>query len=156
MQQSFRSSGFYPFASGLSGTLSTYGLQASGPVAAGLSWQSRLAFAHGSDQFSPYSYDSYAADIWLPWNFSFAGDGRIWTLTPTAGVTRWLYNAPDPAIDAATTPRNTEWRVGLGLDVPVWKALTLGMLVQYRADVSNIAAYSMRDLAVSAGPTLKF
>jgi hypothetical protein len=156
VQQSFRSSGFYPFASGLSGTLSTYGLQAFGPVVSGLSWQSRLAFAHGSDQFSPYSYDSYAADIWLPWNFSFAGDGRIWTLTPTAGVTRWLYNAPDPTIDPANTPRNTEWRVGLGLDVPVWKALSLGMLVQYRADVSNIPAFSMRDLAVSAGPTFKF
>ena len=33
VQQSFRNSSFYPLASGLSGTLSTYGLQASGPVA---------------------------------------------------------------------------------------------------------------------------
>ena len=38
VQQSFRNSSFYPLASGLSGTLSTYGLQASGPVVNSVSW----------------------------------------------------------------------------------------------------------------------
>jgi hypothetical protein len=92
----------------------------------------------------------------MPWNFSFPGDGRIWTLTPTAGLSSWLYNAPDPTIDPAITPRSTEWRVGIGLDIPVWKQITLGTLLQYRADVSNVAAFSMHDLSVSAGPTFKF
>ena len=156
VQQSFRSSSLYPLAGGLSGTLSTYALPAAGPVFSGLTWQSRLAYGHASDQFGPYSYDVYAADIWLPWNFSFPGDSRIWTLTPTAGVSRWIYSAPDPTIDPTITPRSTEWRVGLGLDVPIWKQFTLGMLVQYRADQSNVPAFTMRDLAVSAGPTLKF
>ena len=83
-------------------------------------------------------------------------DSRIWTLTPTAGVSRWLYSAPDPTIDPTITPRTTEWRVGLGLDVPIWKQVILGMLVQYRADQSNVPAFTMRDLSVSAGPTFKF
>jgi hypothetical protein len=156
VQQSFRNSSFYPLASGLSGTLSTYGLQASGPVANGLSWQSRLGFGHASHHYAPYGYDVYAADLWLPWTFSFPGDGRLWTLIPSAGVSRWLYAAPDPNIDPTITPRSTEWRVGLGLDIPIWKQVVLGTLVQYRADQSNVPAFTMRDLSVSAGPTFKF
>jgi hypothetical protein len=156
VQQSFRNSTFYPMASGLGGTLSTYGLQASAPLASGLSWQSRFAYAHSSDQFEPSSYDSYAADVWLPWNFSFLGDGRTWTLTPTAGATYWRYAAPDPTIDPINTPRVTEWRVGLGIDVPIWRQVVLAMLVQYRADDANIPAFAFRDFSVSAGPTFKF
>ncbi len=156
VQQSFRNSSFYPLASGLSGTLSTYGLQASGPVSNGLAWQSRLAFGHASDHYGPYSYDVYAADLWLPWTFSLPGDGRLWTLIPSAGVSRWLYAAPDPNIDPTITPRSTEWRVGLGLDIPIWKQVVIGTLVQYRADQSNVSAFTMRDLSVSAGPTFKF
>jgi len=156
VQQSFRNSSFYPLASGFSGTLSTYGLQASGPIASGLGFQSRLGFGHASDNYNPYSYDVYAADIWLPWNFSFPGDGRLWTLIPTAGVSRWLYAAPDPTIDPNTTPRTTEWRLGLGLEIPLWRQVVLGTLVQYRADQSNVAAFTMHNLSVSAGPTFKF
>jgi hypothetical protein len=156
VQQSYRNSTFYPLASGLSGTLSTYGLQASAPVYSSVNFQSRFAFGHASANFAPDSYDVYAADIWLPWDFSFPGDGRIWTLTPTAGVSQWLYSAPDPAIDPTTTPHTTEWRVGLGLEIPLWRHIVLGTLVQYRADQSNVAAFTMHDLSVSAGPTLKF
>ena len=42
VQHSFRNSSFYPLATGLSGTLSTVGLQASGPIA----FRARLAIAH--------------------------------------------------------------------------------------------------------------
>src|SRR5215471_10691354 len=71
VQQSFRNSTLYPLATGLSGTLSTVGLQAYGPIASGLSWQSRVAFARASDQFAFDSYNSFAADIWLPWLVSW-------------------------------------------------------------------------------------
>ncbi len=156
VQQSFRNSTYYPFASGLGGPLSTYGLQASVPVFPGLRWVSRVSCAHDSAFYGPDTYNSYAVDTWLPWNFTVGTDSRTWTLTPTAGVSRWLYDAPDPSIDPVHTPRTTEWRVGLGLDVPIWRQIVLGMLVQYRADQSNIPAFTMRDFSVSAGPTLKF
>ncbi len=77
-------------------------------------------------------------------------------MTPSAGVTRWLHKGPDPTLNPLVTPRATEWRVGLGLDVPVWRALFLSMLVQYRAETSNLSTFSIRDLAASAGPTFKF
>src|SRR6516162_9873173 len=100
VQQSFRNSTFYPLATGLSGTLSTAGVQAYGPIASGLSWQSRVAFAHANDQSAFDSYNSFAADIWLPWLVSWGGM-RPWTIIPTAGVTTWRYGAPDPFEAAA-------------------------------------------------------
>ena len=156
VQQSFRNLTLYPLASGMSGTLSTVGLQASGPVYASLGFQSRVTYAHADANFNPFGYNAYAGDIWLPWNFSPLNDGRTWTLTPTAGVSWWQYNAPDPTIDPNTTPNILEWRVGLGLEVPIWKLLNLGFLAQYRADVSNVPAFSMHDFSVTAGPTMRF
>ncbi len=156
VRQSFRNSAFYPLASNLSGSLSTVGLRASGPIVSGLGWQTQTVFGHSSAAFSPDSYDVYAADLWLPWTFSFLGDGRIWVLTPIAGFSHWQYHAPDPAIDPNTTPRTNEWRAGLGLDVPIWNKIYMSMLVQYRSDTSNVAAFTMHDFAVSGGPTFKF
>ena len=156
VQQSYRSSALYPLSSGLAGTLYTYALQAASPVFAGLSWQARVAYVQSNDVFAPYSYNRYSADVWLPWNFSLPGDSRTWTITPTAGVSRWQYKAPDPTIDPAIAQRDLEWRLGLGLDVPIQGQLSLGLLVQYRAVASNLPVFSMRDLAVTAGPTLKF
>ena len=63
VQQSFRNSSFYPLATGLSGTLSTVGLQASGPITSGLAWQSRIAFARANDQSAFDSYKSFAGDV---------------------------------------------------------------------------------------------
>jgi len=156
VQQTFRNLTLYPLASGMSGDLSTVGLLASGPVYGSLGFQARASYAHADDHFTPYGYNSWAGDLWLPWNFSPLGDGRLWTLTPTAGVSWWQYRAPDPTIDPNTTPHIVEWRVGLGLEVPIWKLLNLGVLAQYRADVSNIPAFSMRDFSIAAGPTLRF
>ena len=156
VQQSFRNLTLYPLASGQNGPLQTYGLQASGPVVSSLSFQTRVVYAHADATFNPFGYNSYAADLWLPWNFSPLGDGRTWTLTPTAGFTQWQYNAPDPAIDPLTTPHILEWRVGLGLEFPIWNKLFLATQVQYRADLSNIAAFAMHDFSVAAGPTFRF
>jgi len=159
VQQSFRNSSLYPLASGLSGTLSTVGLQASGPIASGFAWQSRIAYARASDQFAFDSYKSFAADIWLPWVFywptPWAGNSR-WTIIPTAGVTTWNYDAADPFVAPFTTAHTTEWRVGLGVEIPIWRKLVLGALLQYRDATSNVAAFSYRDLSVSAGPLIRF
>lgn len=155
VRQSFVNSTLYPLASGMTGTLSTYGVRASGPIAPQWSWQTRVAYAHASDQFTFDSYDSYVADVWLPWTFS-PGSGPRWTLIPTIGITQWLYGAPDPGINPLITARATEWRVGLGLEMPLWGKFILAALVQYRADDSNVTAFDMHDLAVTAGPAIKF
>jgi hypothetical protein len=81
---------------------------------------------------------------------------RPWTIIPTAGVTTWQYDAPDPFVAPFTTAHTTEWRVGLGLEVPIWRQLVFGSLLQYRNATSNVAAFSYRDLSVSAGPLIRF
>jgi hypothetical protein len=156
VQQSFRNSTFYPLASGMTGPLSTYGTLASGPIGSGLSWQSRLAYAHTNDQFAFDSYDSFIGDLWLPWSFSIPGGSRPWTLIPSAGVTTWNYKAADPTIDPLAAAHVTEWRVSLGLEIPIWQKLILASLVQYRNDGSNVAAFAMHDLSVTAGPSIRF
>jgi hypothetical protein len=156
VQQSYRSSSFYPLAGQLAGTLYTYAFQATSPIYAGLNWQARVGYAHSNAIFEPYSYNRYFADIMLPWNFSFPGDGRTWTITPTFGVSQWLYKAPDPTIDPNVAQRDLEWRVGLGLDVPIRDQFSVGLLVQYRTVSSNLPVFSMRDLAFTVGPTVKF
>ena len=67
---------------------------------------------------------------------------RPWTIVPTAGVTTWRYDAPDPFVAPFTTANTTEWWVGLGVEVPVWGRLILGTLVQYRNANSNVAAFA--------------
>jgi hypothetical protein len=156
IQQSYRNSALYPLASGLSGTLANYALQASGPIYGGLGWQSRLTFAHAQNDFEPYSYNRYSGDIWLPWYFSVPGTAKNWSLTPTFGVSRWQYKAPDPTIDPATTRRDLEWRAGVGLNVPIREQFNLALLVQYRAISSNEQIFSMKDLSFTFGPSLQF
>ena len=156
VEQGYRNSTFYPLAGGLSGTLATYAVQGSGPIVSGLTWQSRLAYAHDYAVFNPYGYNAFSADLWLPWSFTLPWDRRVWTLTPTAGVVDWLYNAPDPTINPAVTQRSLEWRFGLGLDIPISSQFSLGALVQYITISSNLPVFAMHDLAVSVGPTLKF
>jgi hypothetical protein len=80
----------------------------------------------------------------------------VWTLTPGFGVVDWAYNSPDPTINPAVAQRSFEWRVGLALDIPIANQFYLGARVQYLAISSNLPVFSMRDLTVSFGPTLKF
>jgi hypothetical protein len=156
VQQSFRNSTDYPLASGMTGPLSTYGIQASGPIGSGLSWQSRVAYDHAEDQFAFDSYDSVVADLWLPWSFSFLGGTRPWTVIPSGGVTTWHYAAPDPTVNPLFAANVTEWRASVGLEIPIWQKVVLASLVQYRSDQSNVAAFAMHDLSVTAGPSIKF
>ena len=156
VQQSYRNSSFYPLASGLSGTLQTYALQTSGPVVSGLGWQTRLAFAHDDAVFTPYSYNSFSADLWLPWNFSVPWYPLTWTLTPNIGVTNWRYQAPDPAIDPTVAQRSLGWRAGLEIDIPIRNLFSFGALLQYSAIASNIPVFNMKNLAITLGPTVKF
>lgn len=154
VQENYRNSGLYPLASQLTGPVTTVALQASGPIYTGLSWQGRLGYDQADAAYEPYSYDRYSADMWLPWNFLLCN--RTWTLIPTVGVSRWVYLAPDPTIDPTLAQRTLEWRAGVALNIPIHDQFSLALLVQYHAYVSNLPIFTMNDLAISIGPTLRF
>ena len=152
----YHSSDLYPLASGLDGTLATFGLQAAGPIIEGVRWQGRFAFYHSDDSFPWYSYNRYAFDFWLPCVIPSLWGGRSWTVTPSAGVSPWLYRQADPFFNPFITERDLEWHAGVGLDIPIQDRLGVGVQVQYRAINSNIPGNTVRDLSVTMGPTVSF
>jgi hypothetical protein len=153
---SYQNSSLYPLASGLDGTLATYAFQASGPITNGIGWQAKLAFNRADDALPWYSYDRYGLDIWFPLTVPSLWGGRAWIFTPSFGAARWLYRQPDPILNPFTTEHDLEWRVGAGLDIPIRDQFGLGIQVQYRMFNSNIPTNTVRDLAVSIGPTVRF
>ena len=77
-------------------------------------------------------------------------------MTPSLGVSPWLYREPDPLTDPFATEREFEWHVGIGLDIPIRDKLGLGVQLQYRAINSNIPGNTVKDFSVTMGPTVSF
>jgi hypothetical protein len=117
----------------------------------------RIAILERSDMNAEQArvYDAAKQSSGMPWLISVPWS-RPWTIIPTAGVTTWQYDAADPFIAPFTTAHTTEWRAGLSLEVPIWRQFGLASLLQYRNATSNVAAFSYRDLSVSAGPLIRF
>lgn len=152
----YRNSGLYPLASGLDGTLATFALQAAGQIIQGVGWYARFAFNHSDDALPWYSYDRYAVDLWFPCTVPSPWGGRSWAVTPSFGVSPRLYREPDPTINPFITEHDLEWRLGIGLDIPIRDRFGLGVQLQYRAINSNIPGNTVKDLAVTMGPTVSF
>jgi hypothetical protein len=152
----YHATDLYPLASGLDGTLATVALQAAGQIVESVRWQARFGYYHSDDSFPWYSYNRYGVDLWLPCSIASPWGGRSWTVTPSFGVSPWLYRQPDPTINPFITEHDLEWRVGIGLDIPIRDKIGLGVQLQYRALNSNIPGNTVRDLAVTMGPTVSF
>ena len=152
----YNATGLYPLATGLDGTLLIAALQAAGQISETVRWQAKFAFYHSDDAFPWYSYDRYAFDLWLPCLVPSPWGGRNWTVTPSLGVAPWLYRQADPVIDPFTTEHDFEWRVGVGVDIPIKERFGLGLQVQYRVLDSNIPGNTVKDFSVSMGPTVSF
>ena len=152
----YRSSELFPFAAGLDGTLSTYALQATGPLLRDVRWSGRIAFNHSDDAFPWFSFDRYALDFCLYWTVPTPWGGRSWTVTPGFGVAKWIYGAPEPTISPFIAERAFEWQAGVALDIPIGKQVGLGVQVLYRVINSNIPIYTINDLAITMGPTVRF
>jgi hypothetical protein len=152
----YRSSELFPFAAGLDGTLSTYALQAAGPLFPDVRWSGRIAFNHSDDTFPWFSFDRYALDFCMNWTVPMPWGGRSWILTPSFGLGEWIYGAPDPTISPFIVERAFEWQAGVALGIPIGKQAGLGVQVLYRAINSNIPIYTINDLAITMGPTVRF
>ncbi len=95
-------------------------------------------------------------DLGLPFDFAGPWGERPWTLTPLVGFSYTDYDAPNPLVDPRVRREDTEWRVGAGIDLPVFQNVGLGAQVTYSRTDSNIRNYRIDNLAVSFGPTLWF
>ena len=149
VQQSFRNSTFYPLASNLSGSLSTVGLRASGPIVSrSFGWQSRVTYSRirrhlQSRRLQRLCRRHLAAVEFLaprrrP-HLDLDADRRLQPLAIQRARSDDR-SEHDAAHESNGAPASAS-------TVPIWKMLYLGMLVQYRSDTSNVAAFSMHDLA---------
>jgi hypothetical protein len=152
----YRSSALFPSAAGFDGTLSTFALQAAGPLLPDVRWLGRVAFNHSDDAFPWFSFDRYALDVCLYWTVPMPWGGRSWIVSPGLSLAQWAYRAPDPTVNAFTAERAFEWQAGVALDIPIGKQTGFGVQVRYRAINSNIPIYTINDLAITMGPTVRF
>jgi hypothetical protein len=152
----YHATDLYPLASRLDGTLAIFGLQAAGQIIEGVRWQSKFSFYRSNDAFPAYSYDRYAFDFWFPCAIPSPWGGRSWIMTPSVGVSPWLYREPDRTSNPFITEHDLEWHAGIGLDIPIQDRFGLGAQLQYRAINSNIPGNTVKDFSVTMGPTVSF
>jgi tetratricopeptide (TPR) repeat protein len=152
----YRNSGLYPLASGLDGNLATFALPVAGQIIEGVRWQARFAYYRSDDTLPWYSYDRYAFDFWFPCAIPSPWGGRSWIMTPSFGVSPWLYREPDRTLNPFVTEHDLEWHAGIGLDIPIQDRFGLGAQLQYRAINSNIPGNTVKDFSVTMGPTVSF
>jgi hypothetical protein len=106
-------------------------------------WQSNDQFSEEFDM--PIRLDPPLASI-----------GQKWTVTPFAVLTQTAFDAPNAAIDPATTRDDSKWQLGVALDAPLTTHLGLAAAVSYERSNSNIANYSYDNWSVVIGPTARF
>lgn len=157
-RREFNNSIEYQAASDQSGTLWSAGVLFGSPLSGAMRWQSRVAFSRNETEpgFRFYSFDQASADLSLPLEFAGPWGSRPWVLTPYGGLTYTSYDRANPIVDPNIRREDLEWRVGAGIDVPVWENIGLGVQVTYSRAESNIRNFRNENLAVSFGPTLRF
>lgn len=157
-RRSFDNSPLYPTATQQDGRLLTAGIVAGSPLQGTLRWQARAAYVDNDtqDRFRWFGYRQANLDLAVPFDFAGPWGDRPWTLTPLAGLTYTLYDAPNPQVDPRVRREDLEWRVGAGIDLPLFQAVGFGAQVVYSRTDSNLRNYRIDNLAVSFGPTLRF
>lgn len=158
----FENSSDYPIASQQTGSLWASGLFMQGAVGnmlgADIRWQARASYVRNDvrNRFDYNSYDQVAIDIGLPMEFEGPWGVRKWAFVPSAGFGRYVYDNANPLIDPTVRRRDTEYRIGALLDVPVYEFAGFALQVQYSEIDSRLRNYDTRNLSVAFGPTMRF
>lgn len=64
--------------------------------------------------------------------------GGLWSTSVWGGVQRRSHDAADPAVDASTARRETEWRIGVGQTVPLSDAWSLLVQLEHMKTNANL------------------
>ncbi|HEX2554967.1 MAG TPA: outer membrane beta-barrel protein [Microvirga sp.] len=157
-RRDFGNSRDYPTATQQEGDLWTAGLVAGSPLGGPLRWQARAAYVDNETQerFRFFGFRQANVDVALPFDFTGPWGDRPWTLTPYAGFSYTDYDAPNRAVDPRVSREDREWRVGAGIDLPLYQNIGFGAQITYSRTDSNIRNYRLDNLAIGFGPTLRF
>ena len=80
----------------------------------------------------------------------------LWSITPFARYTRIAFDAANPALLSAAARRDSQWRGGAQLDMPITDALGFTALTQYTRNDSNLARFQSSAWSASLGATLRY
>ncbi|HVL73954.1 MAG TPA: tetratricopeptide repeat protein [Beijerinckiaceae bacterium] len=155
-ERRFSNSFEYRTASEQTGRLWSGGVLVQAALAPQIRAVARLAYGNNDARRDYNSYDQVSVDLGFPIEFAGPSGGRPWALVPSIGFTNTRYDIPNPVIDPRIVRRDSEWRVGALLDVPIHEAIGLGVQVQYTKVNSNLPNYDTRNLSVTFGPTFRF
>lgn len=157
-RKTYENSTDYPLATQQTGNLWSYALQATGTITGNLKYVGRFTLNHNVAATGFNSFDQVALDVALP--FEFTGPVTLgpgpWIVSPIAGFSNTRYGAPDPSVDPVDTRHDTEWRVGVRFDIPIFASVGFMTQISYAVVDSNIINYDTRNLSVTFGSTLRF
>lgn len=156
-RRSFRNSTEYPTARDQRGQSHVVYVNASGVITQDWRWMARLARTRINAEVDSSSMIGTSFDFGLLYDFDAPiSSVRKWTANVFFGVSRNNYDQPNPIVDPTTRRRDREWRIGAGLDAPIWQNAGLSVVVLYNNVNSSLPNYRMRNLSVSFGPTIRF
>lgn len=155
-QRDYQNTADYPTAGFQSGEMWTVGANVFGRVTDDIRWRARLSYNDASGELPWFSYNTFAVDVALPIEFQGLWGVKRWVAIPSAGYTRYSYDAPNPFITNLITQVDNQYRVGLALDVPVFEQWGLLTQIQYSWSDSTLPNYAFDNFSVSVGPNVRF
>ena len=157
----FFNSGPYPNATQQNGSQYTFFVNLGAPVPFFAPWRAtvRPFFARAITRYQPYAYDQTGVDVVLSTDFAApipTWSERPWNFAAFGGVSYTRYRTPDAIVDPVTFRRDTNWRVGTALDMPIYQWLGVAAQVAYTRTASTVANFKNRNFSVSLAPSFRF
>ncbi len=119
----------------------------------------RPFFARAITRYQAYAYDQTGVDVVLSTDFAppiRTWSERPWNFAAFGGVSYTRYRIPDTIVDPVTYRRDTNWRVGAALDMPIYQWLGLAAQVAYTRTASTVPNFKNRNFSVSLAPSFRF
>lgn len=155
--RSFRNSTIYPTARDQRGAFHVAFLNVSGALLPELRWFGRLSHTRADAHERYAAYDTNAIDVGLLYDFAAPFTSvKKWTASATFGLSQSDYRAPHIVVDPVERRKDKEWRIGLGVDAPIWEHAGFAVNATYTNVSSSLPNYRTRNFSLSLGPTVRF
>lgn len=144
-----------PFNSGDSYTAS---LGSSWQISQTVRLDTRGFYRRGDAQFVFNTYDQWAAEAALTFEFAppFASITRNWSVAPFVKLLDTRFGSSNPFIDPATVQHDTMWSTGAIFNTPINSWFGLSTAIQYDHTDSTVQNYRLNNFSVMFGPTARF
>lgn len=141
-----------------SGSATTFSLAGEAALSDTFSLAGRLYYTRDSAAVGYQSADTFAEELALVARLPAAlavGSGLI-SLSPYVRFLQTRFDAANPYIDAAVVRQDNEYEFGAVVDAPLTRSISLDASIGYHWVASNIPNYSLKNLSILSGPTVRF